>query len=123
MATGDASETLIDIDSTSEDEEPMAEHDTEDLAAGMVEELAKTLRLLVSMGLTNQFRILSLKASFEATETRPEAISESGPASATFMECLDQYNRLKGNVEIVMKRSRESLEFERRFHIEVNEIT
>ena len=114
MATGDAAETLI--ESASEDEEIMSEPDTEDIARGMVKEFAKTLRQLVSMGNTHQIKITSLQARLEAIETRPEAISKSGPGSFTFAECLDQYNGLNGNVEIVIKRSRESPE--RRDHVE-----
>ena len=112
---GDAVETCIDT-STSEDEDMMAEPDIEDIAKGMVDELAKSLQQLVRMGNTHQVKILSLKTNLEA-RTRPEATSQSGPASATFVACLDQYNGLKGNVELVMKPSRESPE--RRYHVEV----
>ena len=113
---GDAVETCIDT-YTSEDEDKMTEPDIEDIAKGMVNELAKSLQQLVRMANTHHVKILSLKANLEAIGTRPEATSKSGPASATFVACLDQYNGLKGNVELVMKPSRESPS--RRYHVEV----
>ena len=113
---GDAVETCIDT-YTSEDEDMMAGPDIEDIAKGMVDELAKSFKQLVRMANTHQVKILSLKANLAAIGTRPEATSQSGPASATFVAHVDQYNGLRGNVEIVMKPSRESPE--RRYHVNI----
>ena len=114
---GDAVETCIDTYTSEDDDDMMAEPDIEDIAKGMVDELAKSFKQLVRMANTHHVKILSLKANLEAIGTRPEATSQSGPASATFVACLDQYNGLKGNVELNMMPSRESPE--RRYHVEV----
>ena len=108
MAVDTPADTYIDSASEDDDDENIG-----DLVAGMIDELSKMQLVssqwdlpinkytekLISAIEEFQIKVTTLKTTLEAMN--PEASSGAGPVSITFMECLNQYNDLKANVEIV----------------------